>query len=118
MAAPSGTVANVLFVIYVRMVEINLLWSLINLLPIWPLDGGQASQILLSFYDRSRGVRWSHVVSLLVAGSAALFAFTWTSEMFLTIFFALFAVINFQILQTLHQAHALGAYQDDDWWKR
>lgn len=35
------------------LIQINLLWSLFNLLPIWPLDGGQATQILLSLYDRA-----------------------------------------------------------------
>jgi membrane-associated protease RseP (regulator of RpoE activity) len=110
--------AELNFEIYKNLVWINLVWGLINLLPIWPLDGGQACQILLSLYDRARGVRWGHIVSLLVAGSLAVLAFTWTSDIFLTIFFALFAVINFQILQSLHQAHALGAYQDDEWWRR
>ena len=56
------------------LIQINLLWSLFNLLPIWPLDGGQATQILLSLYDRARGPRWGHIVSLLCAGGLAIMA--------------------------------------------
>ena len=32
-----------LFYAYWFLVQINLLWGLVNLLPIWPLDGGQAT---------------------------------------------------------------------------
>jgi Zn-dependent protease len=103
---------------YHALIFINLLWGLVNLLPLWPLDGGQATQILLSYVDRSQGPRWGHVVSLLVAGALAVAVGTLTKDMFLTIFFGYFAVINFQVLQTLHQAHSMGLYQEDEWWRR
>jgi Zn-dependent protease len=104
--------------IYWFLVRINLLWGLLNLLPVWPLDGGRVSEIVFSWYDRSRGVRWCHVVSLLVAGILAVVAIGYLRDVYLTIFFALFAMINFQVLQTLHQAHAMGLYHDDEWWRR
>ncbi len=105
--------------IYWNLVRINLMWGLVNLLPIWPLDGGRVSEILLSWYDRSRGVRWCHVLSLLVAGIlAVVVAITLTDEWPLMIFFGYFAMINFQVLQTLHQAQAMGLYHDDEWWRR
>ena len=47
------------FQTYWFLIQINLFWSLFNLLPIWPLDGGQATQLVLSLYDRSRGPRWA-----------------------------------------------------------
>ncbi len=104
---------------YWNLVRINLMWGLVNLLPIWPLDGGRVSEILLSWYDRSRGVRWCHVLSLLVAGIlAVVVAITLTDEWPLMIFFGYFAMINFQVLQTLHQAQAMGLYHDDEWWRR
>jgi len=104
--------------IYWSLVRINLMWGLVNLLPIWPLDGGRVSEILLSWYDRSRGVRWSHVVSLLVAGILAVVAIALTQELYLTIFFGYFAMVNFQVLQSLQQAQSMGLYHDDEWWRR
>ena len=65
-----GTETN--FEIYRMLVWINLMWGLVNLLPIWPLDGGQASQIILTKVNRAEGARWCHIVSLLVAGVLAL----------------------------------------------
>jgi stage IV sporulation protein FB len=103
---------------YHHLIWINLMWGLINLLPLWPLDGGQATQILLTFVDRSRGPRWSHIVSLLVAGGLVIVVMTRTKDMFLTFFFAYFAIINFQVLQSLHEAHSKGLYQEDDWWRK
>ena len=107
-----------MFNVYWFLVQINLFWGLVNLLPVWPLDGGQATQILLTFYDRARGQRWGHVVSLLVAGAVAVIAYSRTERLFLTLFFGYFALVNYQVLQSLHQAHSMGLYQDDEWWRK
>jgi stage IV sporulation protein FB len=103
---------------YYFLIQINLLWSLFNLLPIWPLDGGQATQILLSLYDRARGPRWGHIVSLLCAGGLAIMAVSMGASLFNALFLAYFAMMNYQMLQTLHQAHSMGIYHEDEWWKR
>jgi stage IV sporulation protein FB len=111
--------SDVAFDTYGYLIQINLLWSLFNLLPIWPLDGGQATQILLSLYDRSRGPRWGHIVSLLVSGGLAIMALAAGKDNFLrALFLGYFAMINYQMLQSLHQAHSMGLYQEDEWWKR
>jgi len=107
------------FEIYHFLVWINLMWGLVNLLPIWPLDGGRVSEIVLSAINRAQGARWGHIVSLLVAGILAVLAASFRrSDLFLPIFFGYFAFINYQMLQSIHQAQAMGLYQDDEWWKR
>jgi Zn-dependent protease len=103
---------------YWFLVQINLFWGFVNLLPVWPLDGGQVAQILLTMYDRWRGQRWGHVLSLLVAGALGLITFMLTRRLFLTLFFGYFALINYQVLQSLHQAHSMGLYPDEDWWRK
>jgi Zn-dependent protease len=107
-----------LFQSYQDLVWINLVWGLVNLLPLWPLDGGQATQVLLSLIDRARGQRWCHVVSLLVSGILAIVVYMQLGDMFLSIFFASFAIFNFQILHSIHQAQAMGLYHEDEWWRR
>jgi Zn-dependent protease len=104
--------------VYRNLVWINLMWGLVNLLPVWPLDGGRISEILFSYFNPSQGARRAHILSLLVAGVLAFLAYTWTGDLFLTVFFAYFALVNFQILQSIHQKQMMGLYQDEDWWRR
>ncbi len=103
--------------LYFFMVQINLLWTLFNLLPIWPLDGGQATQIVLDMADPRNGARRAHILSLVTAGVLAVMVGSWSQNLFLTLFLAYFAFVNFQILQAMHHARSLGA-RDDDWWRR
>jgi len=104
--------------IYRNMIRINLFWSLLNLLPIWPLDGGQIAGVVLTMFNRRVGMNWAHGISLVTAGVLAIYWFH-EREMFMGIFFALFAVMNFQIIQAQHHAAKYGVLEDDaDWWRR
>ena len=101
--------------IYWMMAQINLYWSLVNLLPIWPLDGGQATQVLLAQANPREGVRWSHGISFVVAGLLAIFLGIRSRDMFITLFMGYFAFANFQVLQAMHES---SRYRDaDDWWR-
>jgi Zn-dependent protease len=108
---------NARFETYWFLIQINIMWGLINLLPVWPLDGGQVTQTVLSQVNPYNGRRWSHIVSLLVAALCAIFIYSRTQSLFNTLFFAYFAVINYQMLDSIQRAQSLGVY-DDDWWRR
>ena len=75
--------------------------GIFNLAPIWPLDGGQITGVLLSMVNRREGMRWTHIISLVTAGILAVVMYQW-GQTFMPIFFALFALTNFQILQAMH----------------
>jgi Zn-dependent protease len=103
------------------LVEINLLWSLINLAPIWPLDGGQLMRVGLGMASPSHGPRWAHVVSLLVAGVGAVLVYQRLHDTFLALFLGYFALTNYQMLQAMQwqSRYGAGAAEDDaDWWRR
>jgi Zn-dependent protease len=105
-------------VVYLELIWINLMWGILNLFPIWPLDGGRLCEVLLGMVDRRKGTRWAHVVSLLTAGFLAVVFFRW-EQLGMGIWFAYFAFLNYQMLQALHQSARYGAMEDDaDWWKR
>ena len=55
---------------------VNVIWSGVNLLPVLPLDGGQVSASILRRVMGEAGQRAAHVVSIVVAGGAALLAFS------------------------------------------
>lgn len=54
-----------------QMVYINIFWSVLNLMPVLPLDGGQIARDLLLMISPRRGMRIALVVSLVVGGLLA-----------------------------------------------
>lgn len=101
-----------------NLLFINIAWGVVNLFPVWPLDGGQMTGVVLTMLNRRKGMNWTHVISLLAAGALALFCMTRFRSVFLTIFFALFAFTNYQMLQAHHERAKYGLDEDDDWWRR
>jgi Zn-dependent protease len=53
--------------LYLRLVLVNLIWGLLNLLPVFPLDGGQVSRELCGMKWGTRGKRISLKISFAVA---------------------------------------------------
>ena len=109
----------------------NLFLNLLNLLPIWPLDGGKVARelfLLAKFRNPDAAV---HTTSMVVAGSiAAIGAMSLlgiriaveepflkmviayiSHSFFLTIWMVMFAVTNYQMLQL---ARNRGYYYEDD----
>jgi len=60
-----------LIITYLFLKWINLAWGFLNLLPIWPLDGGQVSRDLLDWWLWRRGVCIALGISIIVAGLLA-----------------------------------------------
>lgn len=75
----------------------NLWWGLMNLVPVFPLDGGQIARELFIWFNPYNGLRYSLYVSIGAACVVALYGMSlhWT---FLIIMFALLAMGNYQQL--------------------
>ena len=101
------------FVFY--LIIINKVWSIINLFPIIPLDGGQMMGLVLGRLSPRHGIRWAHVISLVGAGGLACLAFFF-NEIWMTLVFGLMAVTNYQALQALYTYARSG--DDSDGWRR
>jgi Zn-dependent protease len=56
----------------VFLIEINLYWALLNLLPIWPLDGGQVARNLFEWRLGTDGTRAALWLSLITAAAFAI----------------------------------------------
>jgi len=83
-----------LFLAY--LLFINLYWGLFNLLPIFPLDGGQATRTFLMALSREGG-KLAAIISIIAAAGMGLYLFQQQNG-FMAIMMLMFVVINFQML--------------------
>ena len=56
------------------LLVLNVLYSLLNLVPIWPLDGGQFLVTVMDHLSPRNGTRRGHILSFLVSAGAAVTA--------------------------------------------
>src|SRR5262249_42872703 len=77
---------------------INLFWGVINLLPIWPLDGGQVSWDFLEWLMPRRGILISLGISAGAAGLLALYFLVQFGSLFNALFFGMLAVTSIRVL--------------------
>jgi Zn-dependent protease len=71
LLAPLPSLGRLTVVALLFLFEINLFWGLLNLLPVWPLDGGQITRDFLIGVSPRNGLRLSLGISLVVAGLLA-----------------------------------------------
>jgi stage IV sporulation protein FB len=77
---------------------VNGFWGLVNLLPIYPLDGGQAARALFEKHNAARGHRRSLIVSTAVAAIVAVLALLLRST-YMVLFFGSLAAASAQALE-------------------
>jgi Zn-dependent protease len=108
------------------LAEINWWWPLLNLLPIWPLDGGQVSREVFSSLTGGRGVRTALGISLVTAGLLAvnslaaaygrpLLPWLYAGGMYGAILFGMLALSNFQELQSETPWKRWDDGEESDW---
>ncbi|WP_334143459.1 site-2 protease family protein [Rhabdothermincola sp.] len=114
--AASGTVTGQTGEAVLMMaIWVNVGWALINLLPILPLDGGQALVSLLSMITKRDATRLVHAVSVVVAGIAVYLAVQ-AGLLYAAVLAGLFLLINVHALsqrQPWRPAHPATPAQTD-----
>ncbi len=80
---------------------VNLFWTIINLLPILPLDGGQLVRIILEKFIGAKAFKATLYLSIILGGIAAIFFFL-TGFLFVG---AIFLLLTFQNVETLRRFH-------------
>lgn len=74
----------------------SVLWALLNLIPVWPLDGGRIMRSLIQLQGGNLSqALW---ISVIAAGIMAAYGFS-NEQSFLGILFLVLAVSNFQAIQ-------------------
>lgn len=79
---------------------VNIFWGLINLMPVYPLDGGNIARYLLLQADPADGVRKSLWVSVITGGLIALVAFVLLHSVYMALLFGFLAFQSYQSLQS------------------
>ncbi len=116
---------------------INLYWPIMNLLPVWPLDGGHVCRELCTWFSRQKGIRYSLIVSIVVSVGVALNSLSGSSGgwhvpyipsggRYFVFFFGILAFESFQLLMIENARRSRWVEsderqpweQDPDWWKR
>ena len=77
---------------------LNLFWAILNMLPVFPLDGGQLARAFFQKIDPVDGLKNSLYLSIGAAALIAVFALS-IEDMFLVIFFGFMAYQSWQSLQ-------------------
>jgi stage IV sporulation protein FB len=118
------------FQTYNFLIWINLFWNCINLLPVWPLDGGKVCRELAYMAGARKPDAIAYGVSMVVAGLLVVWGLLaatgndprWLDEnvpfapsLFMTLWFGLFAVQSYLLLQEANRQSAWGKpYADED----
>jgi len=95
------------------LVFVNLAWSVLNLVPILPLDGGRVSAAVLNLLTGGDGMRPAHVLSAVVAAAGGLFALS-RGYLFGALFAGFFAFYNLSQLSAARN-RALGQGVVEGW---
>jgi stage IV sporulation protein FB len=82
-----------------QLIWFNVFWAAINLLPVYPLDGGQIAREVLVSQDAWAGMARSLWLSVIVGAAVALVGALVMEDWFLAILFGLLAASNYQTLQ-------------------
>jgi Zn-dependent protease len=96
-------VGSLLFTLFINdLLQISVLWGVINLLPIYPLDGGQIAREVLLKVNRRDGIRLSLMLSMITATAmGVLIVVQWRSDgLFSAVFFGYLAYMNYLALQS------------------
>ena len=90
---------QVLSIFLTLLLFVNVFWGMFNLLPVYPLDGGQVTRNVLIQYDPLDGARKSLWVSVIAGGFIALFGLLVMRSVYIAFLFGILAFQSFQSLQ-------------------
>jgi stage IV sporulation protein FB len=90
---------NLLSGFVTALLWVNIFWGVINLLPVYPLDGGSVTRNVLLQVDPVDGVRKSLWVSVIAGAAIALLAFFFLRSLYMAVLFGFLAFQSYQSLQ-------------------
>lgn len=90
-------------------------WALLNLLPVYPLDGGQIARELFTMSNAQTGIKNSLILSVATGAGLAIYAVS-RQDMMLAILFGMLAFSSFQALQAYTGGGGYGGWRGGGGW--
>ncbi len=94
------TTNDIANLVVMDLLWINIFWGLINLLPVYPLDGGNIARYLLLKLDPLYGIRTSLWISVVAAGIIAVFGLLLLRSIYFALLFGYLAFQSYQVLSS------------------
>ena len=91
---------SILNAFVITLLWVNLFWGFINLMPVYPLDGGNVTRYLLLKSDPMDGVRKSLLVSVVAGILVAAIGFFLLDSIYMAVLFGFLAFQSYQSLQS------------------
>lgn len=79
-----------------NLLWVNIFWSILNLMPVLPLDGGRVTDVVCRAISPSSGAVVARWIGVVAGGLLAFFAFRELQSPFAGMFFLMFAYWNYQ----------------------
>jgi stage IV sporulation protein FB len=86
------------------LLQVNILWGLVNLLPVYPLDGGRVSREVCSLNNPRKGIVTSLQISIAAAALMAAYALISWGSFFTAFFFGYLAYQSYRALNAYRAA--------------
>lgn len=97
--------ANPLNFIVADLLQVNIMWGLVNLLPMYPLDGGRIARELFTLsYNPRKGIIQSLWLSMVTAGLVGIYGLS-RGSIFMLLMFGYLAYSNYQTLQAYQRGY-------------
>lgn len=94
------------------LLYVNLVWSLVNLVPLWPLDGGQLFRLgMLRLANPGQAERITHVVGTVLGVGAVFIAYSLIGSRFLAVIAGFITWMN---IQRINNPGASGAIRSQN----
>ena len=98
-------IASELFADFVNgLLYFCIIWGIVNLLPVYPLDGGQIAREILLYFSARNGIRQSLMLSVFTATLLAVYGLAILKQPFIAILFGYLAYSSYTTLQA-HGGH-------------
>ncbi len=102
--SPAAQIGGPLFTLFIDLILfVTVAYGILNLMPIYPLDGGQVARELFLMAMPRDGIRHSLILSMIAAGGIAVLGLT-RGSFFLGILFGYLALGSYNTLQR-YQSH-------------